>query len=163
MENTGIYYRKSDSYHIVKVFFDKREYYVGAFKDIDLARRKRDEARSEIIVGNGSKYRSRSNGSSKVEVANFEDQIINYPEIMDEPEYRIRFALLVGALRDICLPVKSLQYKYAKKWIEGKMESTPTYSFVEICELFNINPNAVIHRIKTTNEEIKIRSAASAD
>lgn len=168
MEDTKwIHYQKNDKLYVVKVFHDKKEYYVGAYKDIAVARENRDKARARIEAGDTTSFRSRANGvKRKIQTDSewFMDYL-NYPSYMDQPEYRLRFAILVNSLRDICNKNDLSAYNQANNWIMGHVASTESFSFEEICDMFRINYAAVRDRIKNLDEEtkIRIRNASLAD
>lgn len=150
MDNKWIYHQKKDNLYITKVFHNKREYYVGGFKNQDEARLARDKAIDEIInQGNLTKYRSRNN--SKPRSKPIEIEITS--NLFEEPEYQLRYAVLMSAIADLSRPSNKSEYNKSKNWIEGRIKSAKTFSFDEICELFHLNPSAV--RDKVINEKIQ--------
>lgn len=148
-----IYFQKNDNLYVAKVFHDRKEYYIGGFKKKEDAIKARDKAHKDILAGQTNKYRSRLNSRKRNEVNDIETAF--NASYMDDPEYRLRYALLMLSLSDVCKSSDHPEYNKSRNWILGKTTSAKTFSFNEICELFHLNPNAVRERVLSNNEETK--------
>lgn len=153
-----IYYQKRDDLYVAKVFHNKTEYYIGGFKKKEDAIVARDRAIEDIInQGKLDKYKSRSNSKSRKKTTELNTESNTF---MDEPEYRLRYAVLMCSLNDICQSPEHPEYNKSRNWILGKTISAPTFSFNEICELFHLNPIAVREKV-INDEETKTRLRAT--
>lgn len=149
--DVGIYHQSKDNLYIAKVFHKRKEYYVGGFKDKEEAIEARKTALEDILNGNAHKYRSRVNCAQSI---NFDTE--SNSVYLNDPEYRLRYAILMTALRDACHPDRP-EYKKSRNWILGESYSEDTFSFDDICELFKLNAAAVREKINNLDEETKKR------
>lgn len=64
------------------------------------------------------------------------------------PELRLRLAILGDAIMCLqrdpedCNREAKMDHEHAKQWFEGEIESEPTCSFEEICDLLGLDPSA---------------------
>ena len=58
-----------------------------------------------------------------------------------DPEVKIRFACLVGAILDLNLESDPDRSRAASRWFKGLGKSAPTFSFREVCETLRIDPD----------------------
>ena len=91
-----IYHQKRDNLYIAKVFHNKKEYYIGGFKNKEDAIQARDKALPEILAGKTSKYRSRSNSNHRKKSTDLDLRLDS--AYMDEPEYQLRYAILMCSI-----------------------------------------------------------------
>ena len=154
-----IYHQKKDNLYIAKVFHNRKEYYVGGFKKKADAIKARDCAIEEILAGNTKKYKSRTNSNPRKQSSGFNFDFSS--SFLEEPEYRLRYSVLMCALDDICKSSEHPEYAKSRNWILGKTPSAKTFSFDEICELFHLNPIAVREKVINIDEKTKekIKSA----
>lgn len=149
-----IYYQKRDDLYVAKVFHNKTEYYIGGFKKKEDAIAARDRAIEDIInQGKLDKYKSRSNSKSRRQSANL--NLDANSSFMEEPEYRLRYAVLMCAINDVCGSPEHPEYAKSRNWILGKTQSPASFSFDEICELFHLNPIAVREKVINIDEQTK--------
>lgn len=64
------------------------------------------------------------------------------------PELRLRLALLGDAIMCLqrdpeeCNREAKMDYEHAQQWFDGEIESEPTCSFEEVCDLLGLDPSA---------------------
>lgn len=150
-----IYHQKRDNLYIAKVFHNKKEYYIGGFKNKEDAIQARDKALPEILAGKTSKYRSRSNSNHRKKSTDLDLRLES--AYMDEPEYQLRYAVLMCSINDVCQSVEHPEYSKSRNWILGLTPSAKTFSFEEICDLFHLNSAAVREKVLNIDEETKER------
>jgi len=154
--NRSIYLQRKDGLFVVKFFRQKHEYYVGAFKDINVARVERDRAYLKLKCGDLSGIKVRESVKRKVfSEEQWYKQYLEYPLYMDTPQYKLRYAVLISALRDFCDTARIGKYTKAQHWIMESSHPDDTFSFVNVCELFHLSPAAVRKQLNGLNQKQK--------
>ncbi len=130
-------------------------YHLGYFVKEEDALKARREAEKQHEKGSKINYvHSYSTSSLPVEVEN--DSYLYYLAFnqdahADDPEKSLRLAVLIQAIKDSLTKKKPEDQKNARLWFNGKLNSEPTYSFVEICETLNFDPSFVKRGLKKAN------------
>lgn len=134
-------------------------YHLGYFKSREDAVLARKQAERKYNSGKKFKYlHSYSTTTSQVEV---EDDSYLYfvslssPKILDDPSRNLRLAVLIQAIKDCLTDKNKKNQKSAKDWISGKIKSEPTFSFLEIIDLFGITELEVKKYLRSASRDKK--------
>ena len=130
-------------------------YHLGYFSNQDDALKARKHAERQYSNGSKIKYvHSYSTSSLPVETENdyyLHFLAFNDSEESDSPERSLRLAVLIQAVKDSLTDKRPAEQKNARLWFRGKIESEPTYSFEEVCEILGLSSGFVLRGIKKAN------------
>lgn len=130
-------------------------YHLGYFAKEEDAFKARLDAEKQHNKGAKISYvHSYSTSSLPVEVEN--DSYLyflsfNGDSQQEDPERSLRLAVLIQAVKDSLTDKRPEDQKNARLWFRGKINSEPTYSFVEICETLQLNPNFIQRGLRKAN------------
>lgn len=130
-------------------------YHLGYFaKEKDALKARLDAERQHNRGAKIAYVHSYSTSSLPVEVEN--DSYLYFLQFNGEndrenPERSIRLAVLVQAVKDSLTNKRPDDQKNARLWFRGKIESEPTYSFIEICETLKLDPDFLQKGLKKAN------------
>ena len=122
-------------------------YHLGYFEEKKDAIKARKNAEEEFLKGNKIDYiHSYSTSSVPPEVE--DDPYLFFLSFNEDksdsnPEKSLRLSVLVQAVKDLLTDKDPDAQKNARAWFSGKIESSDTYSFEEICEILGIDAEFV--------------------
>lgn len=134
-------------------------YHLGYYKSREEAVAARKEAERRYNKGKKFKYlHSYSTNTSQVEVE--DDPYLFFVSLsvaprIDDPNRNLRLAVLIQAVKDYLTDRNKKNQKSARDWFAGKVESEPTFSFLEIIELFGISESEVKRYLRSSSRNKK--------
>jgi hypothetical protein len=155
----GVSYNSVTGRYYARFYKNRKEYYVGSFGSEEEATVAREAAKRDLENGIDIEGSNRSQYQLGEYPGDWETYFYDsiHPNFLDNPEYEIRYYVMIGALRDLRNSKRGPIREDAIEWINGRCESPPTYSFAEICELFNIDPDKARERINSNIDNVRVR------
>lgn len=153
----GIHTVPGRSKFFVRVYGQGQEHYIGSCDTLPEAQAMRDKALSDLRDGTikalYSREKKRSVDYDGDEITYYFDSIV--PRSQDNPQMQLRFAVLLGAIQDLSDDEGDELHKGAVEWINGTVDSEPTFSFDEISEMLGVAPAALRKQLLTNKKLVK--------